>query len=91
MWEQLATSVLCLMLVIGAVAAAVWALVTGQVEEQGIDALFLILIALIVAGAFGSVLLSSLRRGALRDRLPRKRAAAAVPEESKQPAGREVS
>lgn len=91
MWEQLTTSVLCLMLVIGAVAAVVWALVTGQVEEQGIDGLFLILIALIVAGAFGSVLLGSVRRGALRDLLPRKQATAQVPEESKQPAGREVS
>lgn len=87
MWEQLITSVLCLMLVVGGVAAMVWALVTGQVGEQGIDGLFLILIALIVAGAFGSVLLGSVRRRALRDLFPRKQAA----EKSKQPVEREVS
>jgi hypothetical protein len=56
MREALMMKILCLVMVVGSLAVAAWALITGQVGEQGIDGLFLIFICLIVAGAFGAVL-----------------------------------
>ena len=45
-----------------ALAAAVWAVVTGQFETQGIDSLFLIAFCLVAAGLFAWIPVQALRR-----------------------------
>lgn len=92
MREDVMVSVFCLLVVIGALAAAGWALFTGQVFEQGIDGLFLLVVCLGIAAAFCAPL-----AGPAKKLMQRKKAAAAapapqdVPKAKEQPAGREVA
>jgi hypothetical protein len=49
------------MIAVAGVAAVIWALFTGQVAEQGLDALFLIVVALVGSALFASVPLRAWR------------------------------
>jgi hypothetical protein len=42
----------CLVVALAALAIAGWTVVTGQIRQQGLDALFLILVCLLLAAAF---------------------------------------
>lgn len=76
--EELILSAISLLVAIGALAVLGWALVTGQVREQGLDALFLIAVCLLIAFTFGAIPLRTLRKVGLKGLLKRSR-----PEEPK--------
>lgn len=71
MREILIINAVCLLIAAGALGVAVWALITGQVEVQGIDGLFLIFLCLLIALAFSINPLYEFRKGALRNLVKR--------------------
>ena len=68
---QILIPVACLLLAVGALAVAVWTLVTGQVAKQGLDALFLILVCLLGAVMFLPFVAQAVRQGVFDDLLKR--------------------
>jgi hypothetical protein len=60
--EELLLSALCLLVALGALAVVVWTLATGQVGEQGLDALFSISICLLIVVTFGAIPLQAWRK-----------------------------
>jgi hypothetical protein len=73
MRQEIIVNSFCLLIALGCVGAAVWALVTGQIGEQGIDGLFLLIVCLTIALIFSFIPLQAARQGLLRDLLKRKR------------------
>jgi hypothetical protein len=65
-------SALSLLIVVAALGVIAWTILTGQVGEQGLDALFLIMVCLLVAAGFGLVPFFAWRKGLL-PQLRRKR------------------
>jgi hypothetical protein len=65
MWQEIFASALCVLIALGAVAAAAWSLISGRASEQGMDGLFLIIICLVFAALFSIIPAMSLRSGAL--------------------------
>jgi len=62
MRQQLAIHSLCLAIAAVAWGVAAWTVVTGQIAEQGIDALFLLAVCLLAGLAFSRIPLEWLRR-----------------------------
>jgi len=85
MWLEIATDVLCLVLVLGALGAAAWEVVSGRAMEQGVDGLFLVMVCLVIAVLFSFVLLNEIRSGELRHLLKGKQAKAGEKEEKEKP------
>jgi hypothetical protein len=85
MRQQILVAALCALIVLGSLAAILWVLVTGQIEKQGLDALFLLLVCLLMALIFLPIPLQALRQGVLKDMLKRKEKKA-VEEEKRQAA-----
>ena len=83
MWQEIFADVLCLLVVLGSVAAAGYSLVSGRAAEQGIDGLFLIIICLTFAALFSIIPAMSLRSGALAQLLKRDKSEAPPKEEAK--------
>jgi hypothetical protein len=84
MRELLVINGLCLLIAVGALGVVAWALITGQLETQGIDGLFLILMCLLIAFAFAVPPMKELRKGALGELLKqRKQQAREKEQESK--------
>lgn len=81
MWQQAIVYLLCLIVAGGSIAAALWALLTGQVGTEGMDGLFLIAVSLLFAFTFSLTPIQALRRGFLRDLLATRKAAAQPREE----------
>ena len=73
MWQQLAVVGLCLLFVLGALGAGAWAVITGQIGKQGIDALFLLFVCLLVALIFAPIPVQALRQGLLQQALKRSK------------------
>lgn len=65
MWQEILANVVCVLVALGAVAAAAWSLISGRAAEQGIDGLFLIIVCLVFAALFSILPVQSLRSGAL--------------------------
>lgn len=59
----------CLMLAMafGAFAFSMWLLISGRLGQEGVDAVFLFAVGLVVAGTFSIVPALSIRDGLLRD------------------------
>lgn len=74
MRQELVINGLCLLFGLGGLGVAVWAVVSGQVAEQGIDGLFLLVVCLLFAVAFLASPLAALRK-ALRQRQAQRGAA----------------
>ena len=74
MWQQLIQTLLCGVIALGAAGVAVWALASGQVWEQGIDGLFLVIVCLLTALVFAPIPLEAARRSPLRSLLNRRKA-----------------
>jgi hypothetical protein len=72
MWQQIIVTALCALIVLGSLAAALWVLVTGQIGKQGLDALFLLSVCLIMVLMFLPMPLQAVRQGLLKDLLTRK-------------------
>lgn len=65
--QRLIANVISLLIALAALGIAVWVLVSGQIGRQGIDALFLILVCLIMAFAFSLMPLQAWRAGEFRE------------------------
>jgi hypothetical protein len=57
---------------VAALSAAAWAVFSGQLGAQGIDALFLLCVCLLTALVFGAIPLTLMRRGQLGNLLKRR-------------------
>ena len=63
-WQQLIIIGFCVVVVLGSLGAAGWAVI--QVVKQGIDALFVLMVCLTLAAAFAFVPFQAWRDGTLR-------------------------
>ncbi len=63
--SQMVVVALCLVVVLCSFGVIVWALGTGQIRKQGIDALFLVIVCLTFAGAFSLIPLQAMRAAQL--------------------------
>jgi hypothetical protein len=79
-WELLILNVVSFLMALGALGVAVWVLVSGQIQSQGIDGLFLFLVCLLIAVAFSLSPIRQIRRGAWRELLNRREVKTAEPE-----------
>jgi hypothetical protein len=89
MGQRVAITVICLLICAGGLAVSAWLIATGQIARQGIDALFLLAVALVMTFCFALIPVHEIRRGLLREvgeRLRAGRASKAAARESLQPA-----
>jgi hypothetical protein len=56
MWQLLVLQITCGLIVVGSVATIGWLLLTSQIEKQGLDALFLLLVCLLFIVMFTPIL-----------------------------------
>ena len=54
-------NIFCAILALAGLAVAAWVVLTGQIQKQGLDALFLILVSLLIALLFSIMPLQALR------------------------------
>lgn len=80
MRERAVMSLVCLLVALGALGIAAATVISGAVETQGLDAIFVILICLLAALAFSMMPAQAIRSGALRELLKRKPQTAAPTE-----------
>ena len=66
-------NLVCLFVALFALGVAVWALASGMLANEGVDALFLLAVCLVVAVLFGWTPVQWLRRSRLRELLKRKK------------------
>jgi hypothetical protein len=76
--QEIILNVVCLFISLFALGVAVWAVVRGTLATQGVDALFMLAVCLVVALLFGWMPAQWLRRSRLRDLLKRKKNSAAA-------------
>lgn len=76
MWQIVVINSLCLLIALAALGVAVWTVVAGQIQEQGIDALFLVLVCLVIAFAFSLTPARAIREGLLKELVSRYKARA---------------
>jgi hypothetical protein len=74
--ESLIVNVICAVFSLIALASVVWVLVTGRLGLEGLDALFLIVVALLIAAAFSWLPIQALREGKLKQWANARRPAA---------------
>lgn len=67
MRQEIILNALCVLIVLAALGATAWVVVTGQVMKEGIDSLFLISVCLLMAAIFAVIPLQSIRKGALQE------------------------
>lgn len=79
MRQEILIHLLCLLIAAGALGVAGWTVLSGQIGEQGVDALFLLAVALMTALVFAAIPLEAARKGVLRDFLIRRKAAKKEP------------
>ena len=70
-WMDTCALVLCTLASLAGLAAAAWVLLTGRIASEGLDALFLLLVALLFALMFGLVPAQALRRGKWKELIRR--------------------
>lgn len=63
--QQIIVKIVCSIIVLVALAAAAWVVVTGQLKTEGVDALFLVTVCLLAAALFSWVPLRALREAGL--------------------------
>jgi hypothetical protein len=92
MWQEIIVDAASLLIALVALAAAAWDIGTGQIGEQGIDGLFLLVVCFVFIVMFGGMGLHSLRHGPLGQMLKRKPPQPPAPEEVKgEPVGAQKS
>jgi hypothetical protein len=67
MREQIIISALCLAIVAGSRGVAAWTVITGEIGKEGLDALFLVLVCLLIAFAFSITPMQAWRQGLWRE------------------------
>ena len=76
--QEIILNLVCLFVSLFALGVAVWALVRGTLATEGVDALFLMAVCLVVAVLLGWIPAQWLRRSRLRELLKRKKNPAAA-------------
>jgi hypothetical protein len=85
MRQQIVFALLCLLIVLGALGFAGWTLVTGQIYRQGIDALFLVTVCLLIVLMFAPIPVGAFRRGEVRQWLQSLKRSGAKADGANQP------
>lgn len=67
MGQRIVISSICLLVCACGLAVSAWLIATGQIARQGIDALFLLAVALLVTFCFALIPAEQIRRGLLRE------------------------
>jgi len=67
--EPLALTVVCALAGLASFAVALYLLIGGDIAEQGLDALFLLIVCLMFAASFGLVMAKTLRKAQLQEML----------------------
>lgn len=89
MGQRIVISAICLLVCGCGLAVSAWLVATGQIARQGIDALFLLAVALLMTFSFALIPVGEIRRGLLREiraSLEARRAAARPAAAARQPA-----
>lgn len=84
--EEMILNLVCLFVSVFALGVAVWALFSGMLE--GVDALFLMAVCLVMAALFGWTPAQRLRQSRLREPLRRKERTAAADDGARPAAAR---
>lgn len=67
MGQRIVISATCLLVCACGLAVSAWLIATGQIARQGVDALFLLAVALLVTFCFALIPAEQIRRGLLRE------------------------
>jgi hypothetical protein len=78
--EELIMIAVSLVVTLASLAVIAWTLFTGQIGEQGLDALFMITICLLMVVVFGAIPFSAWRKGTFKNLLKRSQPASAKTE-----------
>jgi hypothetical protein len=85
-WMDTCAMAVCALASLAGLAAAAWVLLTGRIAREGLDALFLLLVALLFALMFGILPVQALRQGRWKGMLRRPAAAEVKEVKSEKPA-----
>ena len=75
--ERIIINALCALIAVVALVVAAWVLISGQIQRQGLDSLFLVLVCLLAVAIFLPTPVEAIRKGLLADL--RKQKATAKP------------
>jgi hypothetical protein len=67
--EPLALTVVCALAGVASIAVALYLLIGGDIAEQGLDAIFLLIVCVTFAASFGLIMAKSLRKEQLKEML----------------------
>lgn len=67
MGQRVVISAICLLVCTCGLAVSAWLIATGQIARQGIDALFLLMVALLMTFCFALIPVQQIRQGLLRE------------------------
>jgi len=82
--EPLALTVVCALAGLASIIVALYLLIGGDIAEQGLDAIFLLIVCVMFAASFGLVMAKTLRKAQLQEMLsPRHSKTPAVAPEPK--------
>lgn len=79
--QETVVNVLCGLIVAGALGVALWVVFSGRIAEEGVDALFLVIVCLLTAAIFAPMPLQAMRRLPLRGLLHRNKSVGGTKEE----------
>lgn len=66
MREAILINLFCIVVALGGLVVIAWAVLSGQIATEGLDAIFLIVVALTGVALFSIIPLQALRRGEFR-------------------------
>ncbi len=72
MWHDILLAAFCAVCGLTAFGIAAWAVISGQIADQGVDGLFLLLVCLLIACTFSIIPLQAVRKGLLQRIVGRK-------------------
>ena len=78
--EQLIIYATCVLISLVSLGVAAWVVISGQIQKQGLDSLFLVIVCLLAVVIFLPTPVEAVRKGRLRDALKGKAKPAAADE-----------
>lgn len=73
MMARIIINVLCIVIAVAALAAAAWVVISGQIQRQGLDSLFLVIVSLVMVTIFAPMPVQAIRKGFLRDLMKQRK------------------
>ncbi len=80
MQERIISNAISLIIALGALVGAIWTLLSGQIQSQGVDGLFLFLVCLLMVVIFSWNPVRYIRRGEWKKLFHHRKAQEAGPE-----------